>query len=62
MPHVTTDVIRRMIVAARTIHPPQATLGMNKSTSTKKATREAKSVGIVRMKRPRRYRAEWEGE
>jgi len=42
------------MVAARTIHPPQAILGTNMSTSTKNAAREAKSVGMVRMKRPRR--------
>jgi hypothetical protein len=51
-----------MMVAASTIHPPQLTWGMKRRISTRKASSEANSVGMVRMNRPSKKRGEWAGE
>ena len=51
-----------MIEDAKTSHPAQPTLGMNSNTSTRKERRVKRKVGMVRMNKPRRYRAECAGE
>lgn len=51
-----------MMVAARTIQPPHCKCGTKRRTSTKKARRETRRVGSRRIRTPRRYRGEWEGE
>jgi hypothetical protein len=60
--HVTTPLATMMMVAARTIHPPHAICGTNSKISTKKASRDTRRVGNVRIRRARRYRGEWAGE
>jgi hypothetical protein len=50
------------IVAAKTIYDPNAMWGINKRTSTRKASRARINVRMLRMKSPSRYRGEWEGE
>jgi hypothetical protein len=60
--HVTTPEAVIRIVEARTIHPPHARCGTNSRISTRNASRVTSSVGNRSMSRPRRYRAECEGE
>jgi len=50
-----------MSVAAKTIQPPQARLGIKSKMSTRNARRVTSRVGNVRMRRARRYRGECEG-
>ncbi|KAI6951535.1 hypothetical protein KC348_g44 [Hortaea werneckii] len=58
MAQVTTEDAMMRMVAASTIHPPQFICGTNRRMSTKKARRVTRSVGMVRIRRARRYRGE----
>jgi hypothetical protein len=58
MAQVTTPLAVMMIVAASTIHPPQAICGTNNRISTKNARSETSSVGNVRIRSASRYRGE----
>jgi hypothetical protein len=60
--HVTMPLATMIMVAPSTIHPPQATCGTNSRMSTRKASRETRSVGKVKISSARRYRGEWAGE
>jgi CBS-domain-containing membrane protein len=51
MAQVTMPLATMMMVAARTIHPPQATCGTKSKMSTRKASSETRSVGKVKMSR-----------
>lgn len=62
MAHVTTPQETRTMVAARTIHPPHCKRGTKRRISTRKASRETRTVGRRRMSKARRYRGEWDGE
>jgi len=50
-----------MIVAASTIHPPQAICGINSRISTRKASSVMRSVGKVKIKSASRNRGECDG-
>jgi hypothetical protein len=43
-----------IMVAARTIHPPQATCGTKSKMSTRKASSDTNRVGNVRISKARR--------
>ena len=59
---VTIPLATIMMVAASTIHPPQATCGTNSRMSTRKASSVTSRVGNVKIRSARRYRGEWAGE
>jgi hypothetical protein len=52
--HVTIPLATIMIVAPKTIHPPQPTCGTNSRISTRKASSDTKRVGKVKMSSARR--------
>lgn len=54
MAHVTIPLATIMMVAAKTIQPPQATCGTKSRMSTRKASSETRRVGKVKMSRARR--------
>lgn len=58
MAQVTTEDAMMRMVAASTIHPPQFICGTNRRMSTRKARRVTRRVGMVRMRRARRYLGE----
>jgi hypothetical protein len=62
MAHVTMPLATMMMVAASTIHPPQATWGTKSRISTRKARSDTRSVGKVKISSASKYRGEWAGE